>query len=526
MSTPNPTPQPGRQTYMAPVADVYAAMVQMLGFNASFDLVHQDEQSHAVTFSAPNLNGLFTAKVVPGETAASSAVEMTAPMDAGEPARQLVVKFYKDLGDQLMAQTAVQATSAQTTVMSAPTQQTEVVPPVPAANTAHDAPHDGQNTPTEPGDHRASKNTFMAMLTDSNPGKTSAMAVVALVVAVVFLIFGFVALGVHPPIALCIIFAVIAAVLCVVAYLKTQPGKEHGRLFTAIAAGATVIGLVLSLVGAAGGKQESQPSAAASPSSSASSSASSSSKESRCQSFSWPASGAAAKIPAPKATKAMDVYEFAASYSLTACDVTASDFEDYVNELRGKGFTVGLAKSSDTFTAENAAGDKVMVMHNPKEDTMSISIESKEDADQEAQRKSEEEATKQAEEQKKAEEAQKKAEEERKRQEEEQKRIQEEEAKKQQEAQNQAQSGGVTPAVKEAMDSYESFMNKYCDFMEKYTADGAPTSMLTDYLKMMSEYSETTKKLDDMDQSTWTDADMQYYLEVMNRVNQRLASVS
>ena len=207
----------------------------------------------------------------------------------------------------------------------------------------------------------------------------------------------------------------------------------------------------------------------------------------------------------------MDVYEFAASYSLTACDVTASDFEDYVNELRGKGFTVGLAKSSDTFTAENAAGDKVMVMHNPKEDTMSISIESKEDADQEAQRKAEEEAAKQAEEQKKAEEAQKKA---------------EEEAKKQQEAQNQAQSGGVTPAVKEAMDSYESFMNKYCDFMEKYTADGAPTSMLTDYLKMMSEYSETTKKLDDMDQSTWTDTDMQYYLEVMNRVNQRLASVS
>lgn len=519
MSTPNPTPQPGRQTYMAPVADVYAAMVQMLGFNASFDLVHQDEQSHAVTFSAPNLNGLFTAKVVPGETAASSAVEMTAPIDAGETAQQLVVKFYKDLGDQLMAQTAVQATSAQTTVMSTPTQQTEVVPPVPAANTAPATPYGDQAAQGEYASHGASANKFAAMLTDNNPGKTSKMAIVALAVAAAFLIFGFVALGVHPPIALCIIFAVIAAVLCVVAYLKTQPGKEHGRLFTAIAAGATVIGLVLSLVGAAGSKQESQPSAAASPSSSASSSASSSSKESRCQSFSWPASGAAAKIPAPKATKAMDVYEFAASYSLTACDVTASDFEDYVNELRGKGFTVGLAKSSDTFTAENAAGDKVMVMHNPKEDTMSISIESKEDADQEAQRKAEEEAAKQAEEQKKAEE-------ERKRQEEEQKRIQEEEAKKQQEAQNQNQSGGVTPAVKEAMDSYESFMNKYCDFMEKYTADGAPTSMLSDYLKMMSEYSETTKKLDDMDQSTWTDTDMQYYLEVMNRVNQRLASVS
>lgn len=526
MSTPNPTPQPGRQTYMAPVADVYAAMVQMLGFNASFDLVHQDEQSHAVTFSAPNLNGLFTAKVVPGETSTSSAVEMTAPVDAGEVAHQLVMKFYKDLGDQLMAQTAVQATSAQTTAMNPPTQQTEVVPPVPAANTAPATPYGDQAAPGDSAAHRAPTSKFTAMLTDNNPGKTSTMVIVALAVAAAFLIFGFVTLGVHPPVALCIIFAVIAAALCVVAYMKTQPGKEHGRLFTVIAAGATVIGLVLSLVGAAGGKRESQPSAAVTPSSSASSSASSSSKESRCKSFSWPTSGAAAKIPAPKATKAMDVYEFAASYSLTACDVTASDFEDYVNELRGKGFTVGLAKSSDTFSAENAAGDKVIVMHNPTEDTMSISIESKEDVDREAQRKAEEEAAKQAEEQKKAEEAQKQAEEERKRQEEEQKRIQEEEAKKQQEAQNQAQSGGVTPAVKEAMDSYESFMNKYCDFMEKYTADGAPTSMLADYLKMMNEYSETTKKLDDMDQSTWTDADMQYYLEVMNRVNQRLVSVS
>lgn len=526
MSTPNPTPQPGRQTYMTPVADVYAAMVQMLGFSASFDLVHQDEQSHAVTFSAPNLSGLFTAKVVPGETAASSAVEMTAPIDAGEAAQQLVVKFYKDLGDQLMAQTAVQATSAQTAVMSAQSQPTEVVAPVAGANATSEASHDGQTAPEAPAAHRAPKNKIMAMLTDSNTGKTSTMAVVALVVAAAFLIFGFVALGTHPPLALCVIFAIIAAALCVVAYLKTQPGKEHGRLFTVAAVVATVIGLILSLIGAAGAKRESHPSVAVSPSSSTSSSASSSSEESRCKSFSWPTSGAATKIPAPKATKAMDIIELTASYSLTACDVTASDFEDYANELKGKGFTVDLAKSSDTFSAENAAGDKVMVMHNPTKDTMGISIESKEDADREAQRKAEEEAAKQAEEQRKAEEAQRQAEEERKRQEEEQKRIQEEESKKQQEAQNQTQSGGVTPAVKEAMDSYESFMNKYCDFMEKYTADGAPASMLNDYLKMMGEYSETTKKLDDMDQSTWTDADMQYYLEIMNRVNQRLASVS
>lgn len=515
MSTPNPTPQPGRQTYMAPVADVYAAMVQMLGFNASFDLVHQDEQSHAVTFSAPNLNGLFTAKVVPGETAASSAVEMTAPMDAGEPAQQLVVKFYKDLGDQLMAQTAVQATSAQTTVMSAPTQQTEVVPPVPAANTAHDASHDGQNTPAGPGNHRASKNTFMAMLTDNNPGKTSTMAVAALVVAVVFLIFGFVALGTYPPISLCIIFAVIAAALCAVAYLKTQPGKKHGRILTVIAIGVTVVALALSLIGAAGGR----------PSSSSSTSEDATSTES-CDTVTFPRDGISAKLPVIDNTKGNIYYEYSDHMAMRICDISPEEFNDYMEKLKKAGFTADYEKSSVHYQAKNNDGDEVRLQYSESYEQLTIRIESasyikeEEEADDEAAaKKAEEETAKQAEEQKKAEE-------ERKRQEEEQKRIQEEEAKKQQEAQNQAQSGGVTPAVKEAMDSYESFMNKYCDFMEKYTADGAPTSMLSDYLKMMSEYSETTKKLDDMDQSTWTDADMQYYLEVMNRVNQRLASVS
>lgn len=50
--------------------------------------------------------------------------------------------------------------------------------------------------------------------------------------------------------------------------------------------------------------------------------------------------------------------------------------------------------------------------------------------------------------------------------------------------------------------------------------------MLTDYLSMLKEYNDMTKKIDDMDQSSWSDADTQYYLEVMNRVNQRLASIS
>lgn len=48
--------------------------------------------------------------------------------------------------------------------------------------------------------------------------------------------------------------------------------------------------------------------------------------------------------------------------------------------------------------------------------------------------------------------------------------------------------------------------------------------MLTDYLEMLNEYTDYTQKLSNLDQSAWTDADMNYFIEVTNRVNQRLAS--
>lgn len=523
MSTPNPTPQPGRQTYMAPVADVYAAMVQMLGFNASFDFVHQDEQSHAVTFSAPNLNGLFTAKVVPGETAASSAVEMTAPIDAGETAQQLVVKFYKDLGDQLMAQTAVQATSAQTTVMSTPTQQTEVVPPVPAANTAPATPYGDQAAQGEYASHGASANKFAAMLTDNNPGKTSKMAIVALAVAAAFLIFGFVALGVHPPIALCIIFAVIAAVLCVVAYMKTQSGKEHGRLFTVIASVTTIVALILSVIGSAtGGSATSAP------------------VNDDCKMIAFPQDGISSKLPVMKNVTGRISWEYSDHMDIYVCGVSDEGFNNYVAELKSAGFTEDYEKSDYSYNAKNSDGDKVQLYYDDSDQELNIGIESssyikeqeKEQAEYE-KKQAEEEANKQkdaesdtqaAEEQEEAEEEKKQAEEEQKRLEEERKKAEEEE--KNQQEPNQSNSGGVTSSVKEALDSYESFMNKYCDFMEKYNSSSDQAGMMTEYLKMMSEYADMTKQLGDMNQDSWTDADLQYYLEVTGRVNQRLASVS
>lgn len=83
---------------------------------------------------------------------------------------------------------------------------------------------------------------------------------------------------------------------------------------------------------------------------------------------------------------------------------------------------------------------------------------------------------------------------------------------------------GVNPEFKESMDAYEKFMNEYCDFMESYNADD-PT-MLVKYTKYMADYTDTMEKLDAIDETQLSAADDAYYIEVMGRINTRLAKVA
>ena len=87
-----------------------------------------------------------------------------------------------------------------------------------------------------------------------------------------------------------------------------------------------------------------------------------------------------------------------------------------------------------------------------------------------------------------------------------------------------ASSDGVTPEVKEFLDSYESFMNKYCDFMENY--DSNDISAIAEYLTLLQEYTDFAAKAEAMDTSSMTDTDYKYYIDVMARVEKRLIDVS
>ena len=93
----------------------------------------------------------------------------------------------------------------------------------------------------------------------------------------------------------------------------------------------------------------------------------------------------------------------------------------------------------------------------------------------------------------------------------------------QEEGTSDSSGDGVTPEVKEYLDAYEAFMNKYCDFLQNY--DASDLSALTEYMSMLQEYATFAEKVDAMDETTMTDADYKYYIDVLARVDKRLIDV-
>lgn len=92
-------------------------------------------------------------------------------------------------------------------------------------------------------------------------------------------------------------------------------------------------------------------------------------------------------------------------------------------------------------------------------------------------------------------------------------------------AQGETQSS-LRPEFKEAMDSYEAFCDEYCDFMMQYKENPSD-------LKLLAGYSDMLIKLSEMEESfeAWEDEDLSkeelaYYVEVTNRVAQKLLEIT
>lgn len=82
---------------------------------------------------------------------------------------------------------------------------------------------------------------------------------------------------------------------------------------------------------------------------------------------------------------------------------------------------------------------------------------------------------------------------------------------------------GVDPELKAFLDSYEEFMDEYILFMKKYMDDpGNAVSMFGEYASIMEKYGEFAEAVDKYDEKEMSTADAKYYLEVTNRINQKM----
>ena len=79
---------------------------------------------------------------------------------------------------------------------------------------------------------------------------------------------------------------------------------------------------------------------------------------------------------------------------------------------------------------------------------------------------------------------------------------------------------GISPELKEFLDSYEAFFDEYIEFMKTY--DDSDAAALLKYASLMEKYYEFSEKAEEWDEKDMTDEESLYYFKVMNRVNEKL----
>ena len=77
-------------------------------------------------------------------------------------------------------------------------------------------------------------------------------------------------------------------------------------------------------------------------------------------------------------------------------------------------------------------------------------------------------------------------------------------------------ASGVRREVRDFADGYEKFMKDYVDFMT--TEDPSSLTYILKYASMVSDYADWAQKVEDIDESDWTDEEIKYLADAEARV--------
>ncbi len=202
----------------------------------------------------------------------------------------------------------------------------------------------------------------------------------------------------------------------------------------------------------------------------------------------WPTMGLATMLPNPNKAKGSVAVDSATQFMAYVGEMDKAAYNAYVDQCIEKGFSVDYSKDDVFFDAEDSQGNSLHLEYEGFS-TMSISLYAAKGSPSSSAASSSATSEPVA-----------------------------------------SSSSNVTATsdadFKQVMDDYEKFMDDYIAFMEKYSSSGNPVSMAADYAKMMADYSTMTAKIDAIDEDSLTEEDYLYYIEVVNRVNEKLANAS
>ena len=85
---------------------------------------------------------------------------------------------------------------------------------------------------------------------------------------------------------------------------------------------------------------------------------------------------------------------------------------------------------------------------------------------------------------------------------------------------------GLRPEFKEAMDAYEAFYDEYCTFMQNYLENPTDITLILKYTEMLNELEKMSTSFDAWDEAEMSNEELKYYLDVSNRVMQKLLEVT
>ncbi|MDO4501317.1 MAG: zinc ribbon domain-containing protein [Erysipelotrichaceae bacterium] len=203
--------------------------------------------------------------------------------------------------------------------------------------------------------------------------------------------------------------------------------------------------------------------------------------------ISWPNSDLVKLLPKPASNEGLIKSETADNFIVYLAKTSIEDYNTYVEAVMNKGFNVDYNKSEKRFYAKDNNGNEVSVDYEGF-NTIRIEIEKGEEPVIEEPVIEETPVIEEP--------------------------VVEETPVK--------LTNEVDPDLKKFLDEYEVFIDEYIAFMTKYSESDNPVSLLVDYTKIMYRYEEMEKSLDNYDEDNMSAIDAAYYLEVMNRCNNKM----